>query len=112
MVFLSGKAEVSREFTTCVVVRMEYENNTIYFQWVNPDLPALGSTSRTGTCDQAKPIKVLTVRSIFEFKAELIHLNVLMCSRNIQYGAAHDVALLSGSDRMNDDEIVFPGSLL
>lgn len=80
--------------------------------WVNPDLPALGSTSRTGTCDQAKPIKVLTVRSIFEFKAELIHLNVLMCSRNIQYGAAHDVALLSGSDRMNDDEIVFPGSLL
>ena len=73
--------------------------------WVNPDLPALGSTSRTGTCDQAKPIKVLTVRSIFEFKAELIHLNVLVCSRDTQYGAAHDVALMSGSDRMNDDEI-------
>jgi hypothetical protein len=28
-----------------------------------------------------------------------------MCSRDIQYGAAHDMTLLPGSDRMNDDEI-------
>lgn len=50
-------------------------------------------------------MKIFTVRSILEFKAQLVHLNVLMCSRDIQHGAAHDMALLRGSDRMNDDKI-------
>jgi hypothetical protein len=50
-------------------------------------------------------MKAPTARSILDTVAELVRPIMLMHTHDIRYGAAHDMALLPGSDRMNDDEI-------